>query len=42
LVEFHLKMAEQVDISIVQDARQSSPSKGKEPKKLAAAISSVK
>jgi hypothetical protein len=37
-------MAEQVDISIVQDARQSSQpsSKGKEYEKLAAATSSVK
>jgi hypothetical protein len=37
-------MAEQVDISIVQDAEQSSQpfSKEKEPEKLAAATSSVK
>jgi hypothetical protein len=37
-------MAEQVDISIVQDAGQSSQpsSKEKEPKKLAAAIFLVK
>jgi hypothetical protein len=37
-------MAEQVDILIVQDARQSSQlsSKEKEPEKLATAISSVK
>jgi hypothetical protein len=37
-------MAEQVDISIVQDAEQSSQlsSKGKEPEKLAAATSSMK
>jgi hypothetical protein len=37
-------MAEQVDISIVQDAGQFSQpsSKGKKPEKLAIAISSVK
>jgi hypothetical protein len=37
-------MAKQVDISIVQDARQSSQpsSKEKKPEKLAAAIFSVK
>jgi hypothetical protein len=37
-------MAEQVDISIVQDARQSSqpPSKEKESKRLVVAISLVK
>jgi hypothetical protein len=37
-------MAEQVDISIVQDAGQSlqPSSKGKEPEKLAAATSTVK
>jgi hypothetical protein len=39
-----LKIAEQVDISIVQDARQSSQpfSKEKESEKLAAVTSSVK
>jgi hypothetical protein len=37
-------MAEQVDISILQDAEQSSQpsSKEKKPEKLAVAISSVK
>jgi hypothetical protein len=39
-----LEIAEQVDILIIQDAKQSSQSSSKEkkPKKLAAIISSVK